>query len=109
MIVTASTPEWIARLLSSPVFAEQKRLGGRGLPAEKVFAQLLETINQSGGKLTSTALARALEFPALRLPGLLAKVQRVLNIDGYAVLSRDDASDTIELNRGLLLKQFDLV
>lgn len=109
VIVTASTPEWIARLLSSPVFAEQKRLGGRGLPAEKVFAQLLETINQSGGKLTSTALARALEFPALRLPGLLAKVQRVLNIDGYAVLSRDDASDTIELNRGLLLKQFDLV
>ena len=109
VIVTASTPEWIARLLTSPVFAEQKRLGGRGLPAEKVFAQLLETINQSGGKLTSTALARALEFPALRLPGLLAKVQRVLNIDGYAVLSRDDASDTIELNRGLLLKQFDLV
>ena len=59
--------------------------------------------------MTSVALARALEFPALRLPGLLAKVQRVLNIDGYAVLSRDDASDTVELNRELLLKQFDLV
>ena len=62
-----------------------------------------------GGKLTSVALARALEFPALRLPGLLAKAQRMLNIDGYAVLSRDDASDTVELNRELLLKQFDLV
>jgi hypothetical protein len=55
------------------------------------------------------ALARALAFPALRLSGLLAKAQRVLNIDGYAVLSRDDASDTVELNRELLLKQFDLV
>ena len=41
---------------------------------------------RGGKESTSVALARALEFPALRLPGLLAKVQRVLNIDGYAVL-----------------------
>lgn len=103
------TPEWVSRLLTSPVFEEQKRLGGRGLPADDVFAKLLGTLDRRGGKLTSVALARALEFPPLRLSGLLAKSQRVLNIDGYAVLSRDDASDTVELNRELLLKQFDLV
>jgi hypothetical protein len=103
------TPEWVSRLLTSPVFEEQKRLGGRGLPADEVFANLLRTLDRRGGKLTSVALARALEFPPLRLSGLLAKSQRVLNIDGYAVLSRDDASDTVELNRELLLKQFDLV
>ena len=57
--------------------------------------------------MTSVALA-ALEFPPCGYRAL-AKVQRVLNIDGYAVLSRDDASDTVELNRELLLKQFDLV
>ncbi len=74
-----------------------------------MFARLLGTLDRRGGKLTSGALARALEFPPLRLSGLLAKAQRVLNIDGYAVLSRDDASDTVELNRELLLKQFDLV
>ena len=102
-------PEWVSRLLTSPVFEEQKRLGGRGLPADDVFAKLLGTLDRRGGKLTSVALARALAFPALRLSGLLAKAQRVLNIDGYAVLSRDDASDTVELNRELLLKQFDLV
>lgn len=102
-------PEWVARLLTSPVFEEQKRLGGRGLPADDVFAKLLGTLDRRGGKLTSVALARALAFPPLRLSGLLAKAQRVLNIDGYAVLSRDDASDTVELNRELLLKQFDLV
>ncbi len=104
-----AVPEWVARLLASPVFEEQKRLGGRGLPADEVFANLLRTLDRRGGKLTSVALARALEFPPLRLSGLLAKAQRVLNIDGYAVLSRDDASDTVELNRELLLKQFDLV
>lgn len=103
------TPEWVKRLLASPVFEQQKGLGGRGLPADEVFAKLLGALDRRGGKLTSVALARALEFPALRLSGLLAKAQRVLNIDGYAVLSRDDASDTVELNRELLLKQFDLI
>ena len=102
-------PAWVPRLLASAVFEQQKQLGGRGLPADELFAKLLGMLDGRGGKMTSVALARALEFPALRLPGLLAKVQRVLNIDGYAVLSRDDASDTVELNRELLLKQFDLV
>jgi hypothetical protein len=45
----------------------------------------------------------------VRLPGLLAKAERILNVDGYDVLRRDEVSDTIELNRDLLLKQFDLV
>lgn len=102
-------PAWVTRLLASAVFEQQKQLGGRGLPGDEVFTKLLSTLDRRGGKLTSVALARALEFPTLRLSGLLAKAQRVLNIDGYAVLSRDDASDTVELNRELLLKQFDLV
>jgi hypothetical protein len=101
-------PAWVPRLLASAVFEQQKLLGGRGLPGDEVFTKLLAMLDRRGGKMTSVALARALEFPALRLPGLLAKAQRVLNIDGYAVLSRDDASDTVELNRELLLKQFDL-
>jgi hypothetical protein len=33
----------------------------------------------------------------------------VLNIDGFAVLGRDEQSDTVELNRLLLLRQFDLI
>jgi hypothetical protein len=73
-----------------------------------VLVNLLNELDRRGGKLTSVALARALGFPTLRLPGLLAKAQRLLNVDGYAVLNRDDASDTVELNRELLWKQFDL-
>ncbi len=99
---------WIGRLLSSEVFEQQKQVGGRGLPSDDVFARLLNTLDRRGGKMTSVALALAIEFPTLRLPGLLAKVQRILNIDGYSVVSHDDTSDTIELNRDLLLKQFHL-
>ena len=102
-------PEWVSRLVSCPVFEDQKRLGGRGVPADEVLTKLLSALDQRGGKMTAVALARALEFPPVRLPGLLAKTERILNVDGFDVLRRDDASDTIELNRDLLLKQFDLV
>lgn len=101
--------KWVSNLLASPVFEDQKRLGGRGIPTDEVFTKLLTALDDRGGKMTSVALARTLEFPAVRLPGLLAKAERILNVDGYDVLRRDDASDTIELNRDLLLKQFDLV
>ncbi len=102
-------PKWVVRLLTCPVFEEQKRLGGRGVPGDAVLTKLLSVLDQRGGKMTSAALARALEFPPVRLPGLLAKAERILNVDGYDVLRRDEASDTIELNRDLLLKQFDLI
>ena len=105
----AKTQHWVSRLLACPVFEDQKRLGGRGVPADDVLTKLLSALDERGGKMTSVALARALKFPAVRLPGLLAKAERILNVDGYDVLRRDDASDTVELNRDLLLKQFDLI
>ena len=96
-------------MVDSSVFEDQKRCGGRGVPSDDVFKRLLGALEGSGGKMTSAALARTLQFSAVRLPGLLAKAERILNVDGYDVLRRDDASDTIELNRNLLLTQFDLV
>jgi hypothetical protein len=104
-----SRPDWVTTLLACALFAEQKRLGGRALPADEVFGKLLTALDGAGGKLTATALARRLETPLYRLRNLLAVVQRVLNVDGYAVIGRDEASDTVELNRDLLLRQFDLL
>lgn len=102
-------PEWIAALLSSPIFKEQKEIGGRAVPADEVLSRLLAAIDCRGGKITSAALSRAIQYSPMRLRGLLAVAQRVLNIDGYAVLTRDEASDTVEFDRDLLCKQFDLV
>ncbi len=101
-------PEWVAALVGSPIFAEQKKLAGRTVPGDDVFTRLLVALDSRGGKMTSAALSRAINCPAIRLRGLLVIVQRVLNIDGYAVLIRDEASDTVELNRELLCRQFDL-
>ena len=104
----SKSPDWIADLLASSIFAEQKQMGGRGLPDDDTFTRLLTALDSRGGKMTSAALARTLEFPPIRLPGLLAKAERVLNVDGYSILHRDDTSDTVELNRNLLLTQFEL-
>ena len=92
---------WIKALLRSAVYDEQKRLGGRAVRPEfeAVLTQLLQAIDGRGGKITATALARAINTPTSRLPGLLAIAQRVLNVDGYEVLSRDFASDTVQLDR----------
>jgi hypothetical protein len=105
----AGPQDWISALLACPLFEGQKRLAGRAVPADEVLARLLSALDASGGKMTAMALARRLEMPLFRLRGLLAVVGRVLNIDGYAVLGRDEPSDTIELNRDLLLRQFDLL
>jgi hypothetical protein len=105
----APPPAWLVNLLASPLFIEQKKLGGRAVPADDVFGRLLASLDGAGGKLTATALARKLGVPPFRLRGLLAVVQRVLNIDGFGVLSRDEQSDTIVLDRDLLLRQFDLL
>jgi PglZ domain len=107
--VAPPRPDWIAALLASPLFGEQKRLGGRAVPPDDVFGKLLAALEGAGGKMTATALARRLETPPFRLRGLVAVAQRVLNVEGYAVLGWDEASDTIELDRGLLLRQFDLL
>lgn len=108
MTAEEPVPEWINALLASPILSEQKALAGRAIPPNEILTKLLTALDRRGGKLTSTALARAIDYPPLRLPGLLAVMQRILNIDGYAVLTRDEASDTVELNQHLLCQQFDL-
>ena len=39
---------------------------------------------------------------------MIAAMQRLLNVDGYPVLSVDRPSDTVELNLELTRKQFEL-
>jgi hypothetical protein len=108
VLATPVVPDWVQALLASPVFAEQKRLGGRTVPTDEVFSKLLMAIDQRGGKITTAGLANSLRLSLVRLPGFIATAQRVLNVDGFLVLNRDDVSDTIALDRNLLCRQFDL-
>jgi hypothetical protein len=105
---SAPPPSWIDRLLASDMLAEQRRSASRvALPDERLRA-MLEALDERGGKITRAALAVRIGIPALRIGGAISALRRVLNLDGYAVLSVDEASDTVELNREQLMKQFGL-
>ncbi|NLY00517.1 MAG: BREX-2 system phosphatase PglZ [Rhodopirellula sp.] len=107
-VVPAPEETWIKALLQSEVFAVQKQLAGRVRVEDAALQRLLSTLASRGGSMTTAALAGAIEVPEHRLPGLLAVVQRLLNVEGYTILDRQEAANTVVLNVPLLKKQFEL-
>lgn len=101
------TPDpWLDRLLASPVYHEQrKRAGRQGLSDDDVRAALA-ALDERGGSLTLTALARQRGLQTHRVYGLVAALQRILNVEGFQVLSLDSSSETVTLDRKLLETQF---
>jgi hypothetical protein len=100
--------DWIEPLLRSPVFAAQRRMAGRRAPDDQCVRVLLATLEAHHGRLTRRLLEQVLGEPVFRLRGILAAVQRLLNVDGYQVLVVDDTSGTVALHRQLLNIQFQL-
>jgi len=77
--------------------------GGR-LKKEQV-EQALRVLAERGGVQMKPAFAQRLAVPPIRGDGLLASLQRILNVDGYPVLTID-SSQTVRLNLTLLKEQF---
>ncbi|MEA3641938.1 MAG: BREX-2 system phosphatase PglZ [Lamprobacter sp.] len=100
--------DWIAALLSSPVYAQMKARSGRVRVSEAQLRALLKELEAAGGQQMSAAVAQRLGIPELRLNGLLAGVQKLLNVDGYPVLSVDRSSKTVRLDLQSLKMQFEL-
>ena len=98
---------WIDRLFASKVFQAQAEQVKRGLPQDDgVIRAILTALGHRGDRMTRAALAREIDAPEFRLRGLLTALGRLLNIEGYAVLRIDEASDTVILDRALLERQF---
>lgn len=100
--------DWIAALMASPVYAQMKARSGRVMVSEAQLRQLLELLSQAGGQQMAAAVAQGLGLPEIRLNGLLAGVQKLLNVDGYPVLAIDRVSKTIRLDLASLKTQFEL-
>ncbi|MBI4662621.1 MAG: BREX-2 system phosphatase PglZ [Verrucomicrobia bacterium] len=104
---TPAANDWIDQLLSNTLFIEQSRKAGRTTPSPETLKRVLSALDERGGVLLKTALAQRTGEPEFRLNGLLAILRRILNVEGYAVLSVDEAG-TVRLDRGLLRTQFDV-
>lgn len=101
--------DWIAGLFTSEAYRQQiERLGARGRLENARVRALLIALDARGGTSTTTALARAAQVPEARMNGVLAAMQRLLNVDGYPVVSTTPDGETVIVNVGLLRDQFGL-
>jgi hypothetical protein len=104
----AASKEWVGRLLASELYTNQKNLIRRHAPEDEVVRRCLEALDGSGGIMTPTAFSKAADVPAARLDGLIALIQRLLNVEGYEILTLSRTENRIELNVVKLKRQFDL-
>lgn len=102
----ASKSKWISELQASDMYKAQKKIASRTCPPDEEIAALLSALEARGWKTTEEALVGILRKQPFRIQGFVATVQRLLNVDGYGVITRDDLSATVELNKKLLFTQF---
>ena len=95
-------------LLESPVYKQQAKQAVRGAPAPEQIKRFLQLVDQRNGRVLRAQLAQHMSVPLFRVEGLVQNYRRLFNLDGYDVLSYDQASETITLNIRLLKNQFEL-
>jgi hypothetical protein len=98
---------WLDALFAAPAYRDQLRqFGGRQGLTEETVRAVLQALEQRGGSMTLAALAHQLGLSRARGQLLVAALQRVLNVDGFGVLSFEPESTDVVLDRGLLETQF---
>lgn len=106
--VLSHSHDWIAALFNSQAYKDQKAMLRRHPVDDTVLRSCLSALSASGGIMTPTAFAKAADIPMARLDGLVRQVGRVLNVDGYEILTLDRTENRVELNVAKLKRQFDL-
>jgi hypothetical protein len=98
--------DWLAALFSSPTYREQRGRAGRQALTGEMVATVLRALDGRGGRMTLAALGHQLGLSPVRAQGLLAALQRVLNVEGFPVLAFGPDLETVVFDRALLAAQF---
>jgi hypothetical protein len=106
--LTASAAVPLAhQVLGSAVYLAQSRLAGRAQPAsDRMSALMAALVTAPGHRLSEVEAADLLGVRRSSARGAIATVQRVLNVEGYPVLSIDADGSTLVLDEILLREQF---
>jgi len=99
---------WIDALLASATLHRQKGRVGRLALDDDRLRRLLECLDAQGGRASVEQLAAAIQQPQLRMRGVLSVLQRMLNLDGYPVVTVESGTQTVLVDLRLLRTQFDL-
>lgn len=106
---TGQANDWVAAVITSDTFAAQAKQAGRRRAADEIVAAVLRSLGTAAGhQVSERELAAAIDQPALRIRGLVAQLQRLLNLDGYQIIGYTLDGGHIRLDRDLLLTQFGL-
>jgi hypothetical protein len=96
-----------ARILKSSVYASQKKIAGRISVTDGQVAALLSALLAAPQhRLAPASAATALQVAPVLLRGAVLHVQRLLNVEGYAVLRVDADGTTLILEDALLWEQY---
>jgi hypothetical protein len=105
----APTPELLEQLIDSPVYkAAAKRAGRRRMSDEDVLRMLRLFLQRNSHQLAERELAAGVNRSHVSIRGMVAQLQRLINIDGYRIVDYTQDGGHIRLDLGLLEKQFGL-
>jgi hypothetical protein len=105
---SAQTSVWIDDLFGSSIYQQVKSRAGRTAVKEEQLRAFIQLLDQQQGQAMEAVVLSHLAIPKLRLRGFLAGAQKLLNIDGYPILTVDRDSQTIKLSIKDLKNQFEL-
>lgn len=104
------TVDLVSRVLGSPVYVDQVRLAGRAAAsADSLLEPILRTLIERNGRAHQDTVASAAALPSTNVGPVLAVAKRVLNVEGYDILSYDSDGETLRLDIDLLKDQFGVV
>ncbi|MEO1400389.1 MAG: BREX-2 system phosphatase PglZ [Cyanobacteria bacterium J06635_1] len=106
--VQTQPPSWIRPLINSPIYTAQIKLTGNIHLPDKKVQQILALLDNQNHNMSVSTLARMLDWPSASTHTFLGTLQRVLNIEGYVIMTYDNEAERVTLNIPLLLQQFDI-
>lgn len=91
---------------SSATYLRMRAAAGRSAPPDAAVRQMLRRLLAGGGRAPLDHVASALGVPTQRAAMAMAGMRRLLNVEGYQVISMDPDGRTVLLDEALWRQQF---
>jgi len=96
-----------AALVASATYRAQKSLVGRLGVTDEAIATLVDALaSATDRRLPAGRVAPVLGVSANRVPMVMSQVAKLLNVEGYPVVSTDPATQAVTLDAALLAEQY---
>lgn len=97
-----------SRLVASDLYRSQKTRAGRHALSDEVVTRAIDVLHTQGGRAHRDAFGAGLGIATTAIDQTLAALRRLLNVEGYDVISLDRDGVTILLDVDLLREQFNV-